>query len=347
MANKKQFISDYSAQRIGELIESVLNQGESSKWEKPWISSVSSHWICRNIDRPAPYQGVNAGLLSLAVSVNNYRTPLFLTLEKAREMGLSIKINSDGKREQSWPVFKWIQLIFDKQGTKISYDEYQELDEEEKEKCRTHYILRTYFVYNLDQTTIQQDLPKTWEKFVSLYPDMSEQMQPDKDAEDKALDYILSTKGAWRCPITHEVGDQACYSYSADYKIEKIILPKREQFKTVSGYYGTALHEMAHSTKGESSMRRDYGRKKWGDEGYALEELVAEFVAAFVCCDRGHTKTIDKEHISYVQSWRNHIKKRDVVSTIVDDLMRAVNYEMRCLRQVDLMLASQEVSEVA
>jgi hypothetical protein len=62
---------------------------------------------------------------------------LFLTLEKAREMGLSIKINSDGKREQSWPVFKWIQLIFDKQGTKISYDEYQELDEEEKEKCRT------------------------------------------------------------------------------------------------------------------------------------------------------------------------------------------------------------------
>jgi antirestriction protein ArdC len=34
-------------------------------------------------------------------------------------------------------------------------------------------------------------------------------------------------------------------------------------------------HEAAHSARHPSRFNRDFGRKRWGDEGYAMEELVA------------------------------------------------------------------------
>ena len=32
-------------------------------------------------------------------------------------------------------------------------------------------------------------------------------------------------------------------------------------------------------------LDRDFGRKSWGDEGYAMEELVAELGSAFLATD--------------------------------------------------------------
>ena len=346
MAKKKQLLSEYSAKRIGDLIEQVLNQAEVSNWEKPWLSIASIGQPCRNIDRPDPYQGVNAGLLAMAVSVNGYRTPLFLTGDKARDMGLSIKKKEDGKKDESWPVLKWLHLIYDKDRNRISYEDYENLGEDEQSACHHRWVMRVYFVYNIDQTTMKEDLPKTYEKLLALYPDEVDEHKPEEDCVDEALDYILTTDGAWRCPIRHG-GDRACYSYNADYTMESITLPERKQFKSISGYYGTAMHEMAHSTKGDPKMRRDYGRKKWGDEGYALEELVAELTAAFVGCDRGHTKTIDQKHVAYVHSWKKAIKNHDIVSTIVDDIMRATTYEIRILRETDEMLARQTTKNAA
>lgn len=333
-------ISKFGAERIAALIEKVLTQAEAGSWKKPWVSRAAAYFPCRNIERPQPYQGVNAGLLSLVMSVNGYRTPLFITGDKARDLGLSIKKDSNGRKEECWPVFKWLHFIYDKDGNKLNQAQFEELSLKEQGECTQWWSLRLYFVYNIDQTTMQEDLPSTYEKFCSLYPRHTEQLTPEEDAEDPSLDYLLNTQGAWRCPILHQVGNQAFYQHSYDYKIELIQLPKREQFKTISSYYGTALHEMAHSTKGEPNMRRNYGRKKKYDEGYALEELVAEFTAAFVCCERGHTKTIDSEHVAYVQMWRKAIKKHDVVTTILDDLIRCVNYTLKVLNAVDEKLSS-------
>lgn len=332
-------ISEYGAKRMGALIEEILNKAEVGHWEKPWISRGVVGLPCRNIDRPEPYQGVNAGLLSLVMSIKEYRTPLFLTGDKAKDMGLSIRRDENGKREESWVVFKWLHFIQDSNKNRLTQEQFDSLPESEQDACEQWWSLRSYFVYNIDQTTMKEDLPKTYDKFLSLYPDNTEGLSPTEDAHDASLDYVLTTKGAWRCPIVHCLGDQACYRSSYNYKIELIKLPERKQFKTISSYYGTALHEMAHSTKGDPKMRRDYGRKKWGDEGYALEELVAELTAAFVCCERGHTKTIDTEHIAYVQGWRKAIKKHDVVETILDDLMRCVNYEISVLNAVDEKLS--------
>ncbi len=45
------------------------------------------------------------------------------------------------------------------------------------------------------------------------------------------------------------------------------------------------------------------GRVKWGDEGYAREELVAELGSAFLCADLGITPEVRADHAAYIASW--------------------------------------------
>jgi len=83
-------------------------------------------------------------------------------------------------------------------------------------------------------------------------------------------------------------------------------------------YYATALHELTHWTKHERRVDRDFGRQKFGDAGYAREELVAELGAAFLCADLGITPEIREDHAAYLGHWLNVLKedKRAIFSTV-------------------------------
>lgn len=160
---KKNFISDYTADRFADIINQVLNKAEKGRWQKPWFTPAFGGAPARNIDRPDPYQGFNASLLSMVTAINGYRTPLFLTGDKARELGLKIRtIEQDGKtmKEQAYPVMKWLLRIIDKEGNRLTEEQYEQLTKEEKEQCRSYWHLRCYFVFNIDQTTMKEDLPK-------------------------------------------------------------------------------------------------------------------------------------------------------------------------------------------
>jgi antirestriction protein ArdC len=74
-------------------------------------------------------------------------------------------------------------------------------------------------------------------------------------------------------------GGRAYYTIAGDY----IQMPPFESFRDAGSYYATVLHELVHFTKGPGRLDRDFGRKRFGDEGYATEELVAELGAAFLC----------------------------------------------------------------
>jgi antirestriction protein ArdC len=85
-------------------------------------------------------------------------------------------------------------------------------------------------------------------------------------------------------------------------------LPPIEAFKDSESYYATALHEVTHWTRHETRLNRDFGRKRWGDEGYAAEELVAELGSAFLCADIGITPDPLPDHASYIESWLKVLK---------------------------------------
>ncbi|WP_442869824.1 zincin-like metallopeptidase domain-containing protein [Bradyrhizobium sp. CCBAU 11361] len=52
----------------------------------------------------------------------------------------------------------------------------------------------------------------------------------------------------------------------------------------------------------ESRLNREFGRWRFGVEGYAMEELVAELGAAFLSADLGLTPEVREDHASYIAS---------------------------------------------
>lgn len=107
-------------------------------------------------------------------------------------------------------------------------------------------------------------------------------------------------------------GGRAYYSADGDY----IQMPVIEAFRDAESFYATLAHKSAHWTKHKSRLDRDFGRKQWGDEGYAREELVAELARAFLCADLGITPEVMPDHASYIANWLTVLKndKRAIFS---------------------------------
>jgi antirestriction protein ArdC len=74
-------------------------------------------------------------------------------------------------------------------------------------------------------------------------------------------------------------------------------------------------------------LHRDFGRQRFGDEGYAVEELVAELGAAFLCADLQLTPEVREDHAAYIASWITVLKndKRAIFSAAAH-AQRAVDY---------------------
>jgi antirestriction protein ArdC len=114
------------------------------------------------------------------------------------------------------------------------------------------------------------------------------------------------------CPITTgHGGARAFYTPATDC----ITMPLREGFFTDAAYYGTLFHEYAHATGHHSRLDRKKGNR-YGSRGYAFEELIAEFAAAFISKEIGlHTgpevsrSDADEyerhltNHAAYIKSW--------------------------------------------
>jgi antirestriction protein ArdC len=104
-------------------------------------------------------------------------------------------------------------------------------------------------------------------------------------------------------------------------------MPPFESFESVAAYYATLAHELTHWTKHPRRLDRDFGRKKYGDEGYAKEELVAELGGCFLAASLGFEPIPEEQHAAYIQSWLKVLKddKRFIFSAASQG-QRAVEY---------------------
>lgn len=85
-------------------------------------------------------------------------------------------------------------------------------------------------------------------------------------------------------------------------------MPPFEAFSDAQSYYDTLAHESTHWTKHPARLAREFWRKKWGDEGYAEEELVAELGSAFLRADLELALTPREDHASYIAHWLTVLK---------------------------------------
>ena len=154
-------------------------------------------------------------------------------------------------------------------------------------------------VFNVAQTNLKEARPE-------LYAKLEAENKPEKALVQEgdmysfpAVDQIFKEQ-RWICPINIEHHkDNAFYSISRN----QITIPEKSQFKDGESWYGTAFHEMVHSTGAENQLNRLHPQSGFGSDEYAREELVAELGSALVCQKYGMTKNLKEDSAAYLKSW--------------------------------------------
>ncbi|MFY7875766.1 MAG: ArdC family protein, partial [Pirellula sp.] len=120
-----------------------------------------------------------------------------------------------------------------------------------------------------------------------------------------------------------EGGDKAYYTITHDY----IRMPFLETFRDSETHAATMAHELCHWTRHPKRLDRDLGRKRFGDEGYAMEELVAELGSAFLCADLSITPELRADHAEYLATWLQVLKNdKRAIFTAASYASKAVEF---------------------
>lgn len=270
-----------------DLYETITSKiiADLERGVRPWTRPWSAGHLAGQITRPLrhnlqPYSGVNVVLLWMEAVQRGYGAPIWMTFRQALELGGHVR---KGERGATVVYANRIKRL--------------EQDDDGRDVEREIPFLKAYTVFNVEQI---DGLP-------SLFHATAE-LRLDPAARLAHADAFFTATGA---DIRHG-GDQAFYAPSAD----RVQMPPFETFTDAEAYYATLAHELTHWTRHPSRLDRDFGRQRFGDEGYAREELVAELGAAFLCADLGLELTPREDHAGYIGSWLEVLKgdKRFIVS---------------------------------
>lgn len=251
-----------------KIIKMIEGGMTGDSWEAPWNRT--------GFDRPVsvatgnPYNGVNVLLLWAARDKGGYTSNTWGTFKAWQKKGYKLN-NAKGKG---------VLIVYWGMNEKTVTDSNGNVTEEKR------LVFRYSNVFNAD-------LVEGYEE------EKTEQPVTIDGQRNRIADQTINNTGA----IINHGGDKAYYIPSVD----SIRLPTFESFKTVEGYYSTTFHELAHWTGHKSRLDREFG-KRFGDEAYAFEELIAELSAAFTCASLGVSSETRQDHAKYIKSWLKVLK---------------------------------------
>ncbi|WP_095089981.1 ArdC-like ssDNA-binding domain-containing protein [Mesorhizobium sophorae] len=227
-------------QRVTDSIVASLETG-IRPWIKPWSGDHAAGRIMRPLrGNGEPYRGINILMLWGAAMEKGYTSPSWMTFKQALALGGNVRKGEQG----SLVVY----------ASTFSRTEADATTGEEQE--RDIPFLKGYTVFNAEQI---DGLPA---QYIAPVPPRLDSIERIGHAEA----FFAATGAA----IRHG-GNQAYYNMGTDH----VQMPPFEAFRDAESYYATLAHELTHWTRHKSRLERDFGRKRFGDEGYAMEELVA------------------------------------------------------------------------
>lgn len=258
-------------QHITDQIIAAIERG-AGEFRLPWHRSAGNIMRPGNIASKKPYRGVNILTLWATADEKGYAAGLWGTYRQWAEAGAQVR-----KGEKA------AYIVFYKEITVASDDDSDEAD--------TRLFAQATPVFAAEQV----------DGYAALVIETSAAViTPIEQAEA-----FVANTGA----TIHHGGNRAFYRPSTD----SIQLPPREAFigtatsTAAEAYYSTLLHELTHFTSHETRCNRQLG-KRFGDDAYAIEELIAELGAAFLCAELGITSEPRADHAQYLDHWLGVMK---------------------------------------
>lgn len=266
-------------------------------WQMPWHRTGEGLNRPVNIDTSNAYRGINVLSLWAAGQARGFSTGTWGTYRQWQNKGCQVR-----KGEKSSLV------VFYKEFT---VEEERENGETEEGK---RMMARASYVFNADQVDGYEAPPM---------PDPKDPIQVIAEA-----DAFIQATGA---NIRHG-GTRAFYSLPQGGAGDYIQMPEKARFTgsetstATECYYSTLLHELTHWTGSAKRCDREFG-KRFGDDAYAVEELVAELGAAFLCADLGVTLEPRADHAAYIQSWLKVLKAdKKAIFTAASQAAKATDF---------------------
>jgi antirestriction protein ArdC len=281
--------------RVTNKIIADLERGKLT-WQQPWEAGHQAGPVSRPLRAEGKaYRGVNVLMLWASAVEKGYGCPIWMTYRQADELGGQVRKGEKG----SLVVFasRLTRTVTDEKGDTLGTE---------------IPVMKGYTVFNVDQIGGLPD----------HYYATGTAVNHDVTRLD-AVDRFFAATGA---TIRHG-GGQAFYSIDRDV----VQMPDIPTFRDHENYYATLAHEMTHWTRHPSRLNRDLGRKRFGDAGYAMEELVAEIGAAFLCADLGITPETREDHAAYIGSWLKVLREdKRAIFTAASHAERAADHLHAC-----------------
>jgi antirestriction protein ArdC len=278
--------------RVTNKIIADLEKGNLT-WTKPWKSkdfggSASLPMRCDG----QPYQGINVLTLWGTAADKGYTRPVWMTYNKANELGGQVK-----KGEK---------------GTLVVYAnkfEKSEVNDKGEEKISTIPFLKGYTVFNVEQI---DGLPEKYYETPSRLEDTRTRMEAVEQ-------FVVNTK-----VVIEHGGSRAFYSPTPD----RIQMPPSQSFHDIESYYAILAHELTHWTGHSLRLNRGFSTIRFGGKSaYAMEELTAEIGSAFLCAALGITPETREDHAAYIEIWLVVLKQDNrAIFTAASQAQRAVEY---------------------
>lgn len=253
----------------------------------PWVKGWNAGAsVPMNATTNRPYSGINVLLFWIGAD-RGWSAPRFLTFKQALDCGGNVRKGEHGEK-----------LYFFKQ---------LEIEDAKTQESRTIPMLREYTVFNVDQC---DNLPEN----VRRGPGAGK-VNPDA-REELADDFIRASGADFR-----EGAGRPCYVPSQDF----ITSPAFADFHSRPEYYAAAFHELVHWTGHKSRLDRDL-KGRFDRDSYAMEELVAELGAAFLCAEFGFDNAHDNQ-AAYLDSWLKVLKAdKRAIFTAASKAQTAADY---------------------
>jgi antirestriction protein ArdC len=237
----------------------------------PWHTSGRYAFSPINTTSKKPYRGINTVCLWSAAQSKGYESGEWGTYKQWQERGAQVR-----KGEKATLVVFW----------KFANNAQESQDDSDEQPSSGSRLLftRGYSVFNAAQ--------------VDGY-------SPKVEANGTQLEKIAQAD-AFFAGIGSDIrhgGNRAYYSPSTDH----VQMPPFQAFNESMAYYSTLAHEHTHWTAKAERCDRQLG-KRFGDNAYATEELIAELGAAFVCAHLGLSTEPREDHAQYIQSWLKVLK---------------------------------------
>lgn len=256
--------------KVTDAIVNAIEQGVTN-WRMPWHTSGKFAFSPINVTSKKPYRGINTLCLWAAAQQKGYERGEWATYAQWQDRAAQVR-----KGEKATTVVFW----------KFANSSAETQDDGEEHTVNSSRLLftRGYSVFNAAQ--------------VDGYAPMPDGDTPIEERIERADSFFQGINAR----VAHQ-GNRAFYAPADD----SITLPPFPAFFTPVDYYSTRAHETGHWTSHASRCNRELG-KRFGDNAYSVEELIAELTAAFVCSHLGLSSEPRPDHAQYLASWLRVLK---------------------------------------